>query len=403
MYGSGSLTVTPAALTITADNKTKVYGTPLPPLTASYTGFVNGDTTANLTVLPSLSTTATATSNVGPYPITASGAIGMDYTISYVNGVLTIVPSGNSAPVISSLSLPGWSDKGREGNAISLTGNFTDGDPADTHSATVQWGDGSPTQSLAISESGGIGTMNGTHVYVDGGVYSLIVTLTDSASGTATATAATVITGAGRRPDGTLEIIGSNGADGVLVYRSGTQLAVSATFLSVSVKKFPLSNIQRIIADLCEGNDVMAITNQVTVPAIVRGGEGNDILTSGGGVAALLGGDGTDVLYAGAGRSLLIGGRDRDFLWGGPGDDVLLGGTSNLDDNNEALLEVLGSWNSPASYANRVAAVDLLLGDVDDLEGDQLTGGSGRDLFFDGLSDVLTDRKSSGSNVETVL
>ena len=47
-YVAGTLTVTPAALTITADNQTKVYGAALPTLTASYSGFVNGDTSASL-------------------------------------------------------------------------------------------------------------------------------------------------------------------------------------------------------------------------------------------------------------------------------------------------------------------------------------------------------------------
>ena len=49
---SGMLTVTPVALTITADNQTKVYGAALPTLTASYSGFVNGDTSASLTSSP---------------------------------------------------------------------------------------------------------------------------------------------------------------------------------------------------------------------------------------------------------------------------------------------------------------------------------------------------------------
>ena len=53
-YVAGTLTVTPAALTITADNQTKVYGAALPTLTASYTGFVNGDTSASLTTQPTL-------------------------------------------------------------------------------------------------------------------------------------------------------------------------------------------------------------------------------------------------------------------------------------------------------------------------------------------------------------
>ena len=57
---AGTLTITPVALTITANNQTKVYGAALPTLTASYAGFVNGDTSASLTTLPMLDTTATA-------------------------------------------------------------------------------------------------------------------------------------------------------------------------------------------------------------------------------------------------------------------------------------------------------------------------------------------------------
>ena len=66
-YGSsGALVhdVGAATLTITADNKAKVYGAALPPLTVSYSGFVNGDTVASLTVGPVVTTTATASSGV---------------------------------------------------------------------------------------------------------------------------------------------------------------------------------------------------------------------------------------------------------------------------------------------------------------------------------------------------
>ena len=63
-YVSGTMTVTPAPLTITADSQTMVYGTALPTLTASYSGFVNGDGEASLTTPVTLSTTATASSHV---------------------------------------------------------------------------------------------------------------------------------------------------------------------------------------------------------------------------------------------------------------------------------------------------------------------------------------------------
>ncbi|NLH75371.1 MAG: hypothetical protein GX456_20185, partial [Verrucomicrobia bacterium] len=89
-FVNGTLTVTKAPLTITADNKSKVYGAALPTLTASYSGFVNGDTPASLDTPVTLSTTATASRPVGTYTITASGASDANYTISFVNGTLTV-------------------------------------------------------------------------------------------------------------------------------------------------------------------------------------------------------------------------------------------------------------------------------------------------------------------------
>ena len=64
-------------------------------MTVSYSGFVNGDTAASLTTPPSVSTTATTASAVGTYSITASGAVNANYTISYVNGTLTVTPAAS--------------------------------------------------------------------------------------------------------------------------------------------------------------------------------------------------------------------------------------------------------------------------------------------------------------------
>src|SRR5207245_2762473 len=92
-FVKGSLEVTPASLTITADDKTKVYGAALPALTASYSGFVNGDTSASLTTPVSLSTTATAASLVGKYEIDAAGATDANYSITFVKGSLEVTPA----------------------------------------------------------------------------------------------------------------------------------------------------------------------------------------------------------------------------------------------------------------------------------------------------------------------
>jgi hypothetical protein len=84
----GSLIVGKAKVTITADNKQKVYGEANPNLTFTYSGLVNGDT--KVTTEPSIATTATASSNVGTYPITLTGGEDQNYAITLVNGTLTI-------------------------------------------------------------------------------------------------------------------------------------------------------------------------------------------------------------------------------------------------------------------------------------------------------------------------
>ena len=65
----------------------------MPTLVASYSGFVNGDTPASLTTQPTPSTTATASSPVAIYTISASGAAGPDYAITYTNGSLSVTPA----------------------------------------------------------------------------------------------------------------------------------------------------------------------------------------------------------------------------------------------------------------------------------------------------------------------
>lgn len=97
------LTVNKAALTITAADKTKYEGEALPILNATYAGFVNGETPAVLLTAAVISTTATAASPVGTYPITVSGATAANYTINFVNGTLSILAKTNQTITFNAL------------------------------------------------------------------------------------------------------------------------------------------------------------------------------------------------------------------------------------------------------------------------------------------------------------
>jgi hypothetical protein len=85
---------------------TRGYGATNPPLTATYSGFVNGQNTNILSGEPSLLTTAATNSSVGIYPITpGSGTLAVadtNYTLAFSNGILTISPASSTSSLLSS-------------------------------------------------------------------------------------------------------------------------------------------------------------------------------------------------------------------------------------------------------------------------------------------------------------
>ena len=85
-----ALSITEAPLTITADNKSRDYLDENPTFTTTITGFVGDETVSALTTPPSCATMATASSPIGSYTITPSGAVAINYSFNYVGGTLTI-------------------------------------------------------------------------------------------------------------------------------------------------------------------------------------------------------------------------------------------------------------------------------------------------------------------------
>src|SRR5262249_15818779 len=89
---NGILTVTPAPLTVAADNKSRAYAAPNPTLTVHYSGFVGGENESVLSGSPTLSTTADLSSPPGGYPIVVgAGSLGSaNYSFIFVSGTLTV-------------------------------------------------------------------------------------------------------------------------------------------------------------------------------------------------------------------------------------------------------------------------------------------------------------------------
>jgi filamentous hemagglutinin family protein len=170
-FVSNNFTITPAALTIAADNKARVYGDPNPPLTATFTGLTNGDPPAAITGL-SLTTPAVPASNVGNYAINVASNANANYTITYVNGQLMI----SAAPLTIAAD-----DKAKAAGQPNppFTATFTGfklgqtvADLTGALSFTTPATTGSPAGSYPITP-GGVSSTNYAITFVDG---QLVVT-----------------------------------------------------------------------------------------------------------------------------------------------------------------------------------------------------------------------------------
>ncbi len=103
---SGTLTITPAALSVTAANASRIYGDANPALSGSITGIKNAD---NITA--TYASAAVATSAVGTYPIVPTlvdpGAKLGNYTVTSNNGTLTVSPAPLSVTAANASRLYG--------------------------------------------------------------------------------------------------------------------------------------------------------------------------------------------------------------------------------------------------------------------------------------------------------
>jgi hypothetical protein len=323
----------------------------------------------------------------------------------------TSVQVNNVDPVIGSIaSSATFADKAEEGETVTVTAAFTDVGTLDTHEAVIDWGDGSAPEPAALTHGSGSGSILATHVYANGGVYTVTLTVIDDDTGTTVATTTAVVMGAGVN-NGVLQVVGTDGDDQVTLNQQGNgSFNVHAGFFREGpFRTFDIGGVLGIAMYFGDGDDHVTIAGNIATPVILDGGAGDDRLNAGAGPAILLGGDGDDELKGGRGRSILIGGDGSDTLSGGTTEDILIGGFTDFDDDPIALLQLLEEWNSDRSYEERVDNLRTGAGPVldgtglllapdtveDDGDVDLLSGTAGRDWFFLSPEAAAGDRKSN--------
>jgi hypothetical protein len=282
----------------------------------------------------------------------------------------------NVAPVINSASTnAGEIGNVAEGQAVTLSAAFSDTGATDTHTASINWGDGTVT---AGTVNAAARTAAGSHVYTSGGAYNVTVTVTDNFGATSAASQLIVyVTGEGVR-DGVLYVIGTRADERVYAMMYNTQIRVTAPFNPNFHRYFDTAAVSKIVMLLGDGNDQGSIYPDVPVSGVIDGGAGNDALGAGG-------------------RSLLIGGAGADSLTGGASADILIGGTTSYSSDPAKLVQVLDG-TLPLSSANV----------FNDSGVDTFIGGNGTDIFWgnfagDGVLDIFGQAVQPGETPNDLL
>jgi RHS repeat-associated protein len=237
----------------------------------------------------------------------------------------TTVAVNNAVPVITHL-VGSASDIGdaTERELVSITGAFADVGKLDTHTATIDWGDGTISKA-GITEKDGSGLLSGSHKYGSVGIYEVKVNLSDDDSGSIKHSTRSVIMGVGVK-DGVLYVIGTHGDDHVSIDRESQEFKVQADFLPESghFRTNDTDGIERIEIYLGDGNDHARIAGSIDLPVLMDGGAGDDNLT---------GGYGNDVLEGGPGEDTVLGNAGEDtIVWrAGDGSDAKVDGGSGLN------------------------------------------------------------------------
>jgi uncharacterized protein YjbI with pentapeptide repeats len=143
IYVPGTLTISKAPLTVTANDKSMTYGSSVPAFDASTRGLLNGDSSS---VVSGLTCGAVDGSNqpvssstpAGQYPITCSGGSAASYALSYQPGTLTITKANTS---VTLASVPASAVFGQP---VTITASIAVTSPGSGHpGGTVEFKDGS--------------------------------------------------------------------------------------------------------------------------------------------------------------------------------------------------------------------------------------------------------------------
>ncbi len=307
------------------------------------------------------------------------------------------VTVGNVAPTVS---LPA-NRTVSAGTSTSLTVSFTDPGADDAHTATVDWGDGSPVATVDPAAS----PFTTSHTYTTTGVRTVQVCVSDGVDETCESMTITVVNPvtlsigdvaidepdsatapltftitASPTPTATVTVVAKTVNGSATAPSDYTALPAAGQTVTFAAGQATRTVTVPIVGDLLrEPNESFTVTLSTPVGATIGDGSalgrirnhtdectvlgtaGNDTLNGGAGNDVICGLGGDDTINGNAGNDTILAGDGGDTIRGGAGNDIIRGHAGNDVITGEAGNDVIdgGAGSDEASWAGAPNAVTV--------------------------------------------
>ena len=199
--------------------------------------------------------------------------------------------------------------------------------------------------------------------------------------------------------DPAFPIILANQVESLLIVGSDSENTIDLTGITSTAFSFMDTN-GGITIEVDAGNGDDTILGSPDIAATLRGGDGNDVITSTDPADTIFAGDGADTVTGGDGNDSIIAGDGDDVVTGDAGDDVISGdnGADSISggDGADAVTAGDGPDTVTGDAGNDTldgeSGTDVINGNDDD---DSLIGGPGNDTIMGDAGDDFIDGQAN--------
>ena len=186
-------------------------------------------------------------------------------------------------------------------------------------------------------------------------------------------------------PDTSLAPIMASAVESILITGSDADNTIDITNVTAAAFSFTDGTGNPVSIDIDGRNGSDTLLGSLDLVATLRGGDGNDTITSAAPADVILAGDGDDTVTGGAGNDSIDAGDGADQVTGDTGDDTIIGGDgADTLSGGDGLDSILGGDGA-----------DVITGDagIDTIDGgsgsDVINGNDGDDSLLGGIGDDM--------------